>query len=174
MVVATLWFCKDVELSRGIVDPNERGVSSLDCVFVSLQADDSVAACNPLVGSVNKFLDRIVPRSVIAGLADRYASIVAGMDTIKRVESLANPASTLTRLATTGISLSQSVNNSAESSPGFTSSSMRILKSSLGYSGSCDMDFIEDGGDVSRLKGLMSFASDSSDEEMLPARELDI
>ena len=78
----------------------------------------------------------MVPRSVIAGSEGRYANIAAGMETIKRVEPLANPASTLTRLAKTGMSLSQSVNSSVESSPGFTSSSMRILKSNLGYSGS--------------------------------------
>jgi hypothetical protein len=51
---------------------------------------------------------------------------------------------------------------------------MRILKSSLGYSGSCDMDVIEDGGDVARLKGRMSLASESSDDELLPVGELGI
>jgi hypothetical protein len=73
---------------------------------------------------------------MIAGSEGRYAIIAAGIDTIKMVELLANPASTLTKLEETGTSLSQSVNISIERSVGLTSSWIRILKSSLGYSGS--------------------------------------
>jgi hypothetical protein len=76
----------------------------------------------------------------------KYASIVAGMETSKRVESLANAASTVTRLVDTGTSLSQSVKSSVDSSLGLISSLILMPNKSFGYSGNCEMEVAEDDG----------------------------
>src|SRR4051812_17660701 len=94
---------------------------------------------------VRKFLDRIVPTTVIAGSEVRYPSIDAGVDSRRIVESLAKPASTRTSPAETGTDRNQSVKSSVDRSRGLTSSLSLILKRSLGYSGSR----IEEPGDVS-------------------------
>jgi len=102
-------------------------------VVVSISPADCVPACSRCV---RRFLERITPSMMIAGSEGTYAIIAAGIDTIKRVESLANPASTLTKLEETGTSLSQSVNISIERLPNLMSSLIRMVNSSLGYSGS--------------------------------------
>jgi len=53
---------------------------------------------------------------------------------------LANPASTVTNFAEAWIDLSQSVKRSEDRSQGLTSSLRWMLKSSLGYSDSCESD----------------------------------
>jgi hypothetical protein len=103
---------------------------------------------------------------IIAGSEGRYATIAAGTDTIKRVESLANPASTLTKQDETGTSLSQSVNISIERSPDLTSSWIRMLKSNLGYSGSSsELDEGENHNPDSRLLALVWLEEDESFDE---------
>jgi hypothetical protein len=102
-------------------------------VAFSIPRTPRIPACS---GCVKRFLERTTPSMMIAGSEGRYATIAAGIDTIKMVESLANPASTLTKQEETGTSLSQSVNISIEKSLDLTSSWIRILKNNLGYSGS--------------------------------------
>jgi len=90
------------------------------------------------------FLDLIVPRSVIAVFSGRYPKIAGRIDNISRVESLANPASTLTRLVLIGIFFSQSKKISGEKSLALTSSETRMLNKSLGYSGRSDSEVVEE------------------------------
>ena len=88
------------------------------------------------------------PSNKIAGSGARYANSAAGTDTSVIVESLANPASTLTNFAETGTHLNQSAKSSEERSYGLTSWLRRMLKSSLGYSASCESEvFGEDSND---------------------------
>lgn len=88
------------------------------------------------------------PSSKIAGSGARYANSAAGTDTSVIVDPLANPASTVTNLAETGIHRNQSAKSSEEKSHGLTSSLRRMLKSSLGYSASCESEvFGEDSND---------------------------
>jgi hypothetical protein len=89
---------------------------------------------------LTRFLDQIVPSNKIAGSGAKYASSAAGTDTSVIVEVLANPASTVTNLAEAGIDLNQSVKRSEDRSQGLTSSLRWMLKSSLGYSDSCESD----------------------------------
>jgi hypothetical protein len=60
------------------------------------------------------------------------------------VESLAKPASTLTRFTLIGIFFSQSKKISVDSSLDLTSSKIRMLSRSLGYSGRSDSEVVED------------------------------
>jgi hypothetical protein len=94
------------------------------------------------------FLDLIVPRSVIAGFSGRYPRMAGSMENITSVESLAKPASTLTRLALIGNLFSQSKKISEDNSFAFTSSEIRMLNKSLGYSGISDNEVVEDEADV--------------------------
>jgi hypothetical protein len=88
-----------------------------------------------------------VPSNKIAGSVARYASSAAGTDTSVIVELLAKPASTVTNLAETGTDLNQSAKSSEERSQGLTSSLRRMLKSSLGYSDSCESEVFGEGSD---------------------------
>jgi hypothetical protein len=89
----------------------------------------------------------MVPSNKIAGSGAKYASNAAGTDTNVIVELLANPASTVTNLAETGTDLNQSAKSSEERSQGLTSSLRLMLKSSLGYSDSCESEVFGEGGD---------------------------
>lgn len=66
--------------------------------------------------SRSKLVDIVVPRSVIAGSLGRYPSNAAGIDIMRRVESLANPASTRTDFAAMGNVPSQPAKSSADRS----------------------------------------------------------
>jgi hypothetical protein len=94
------------------------------------------------------FWDLIVPRSVIAGLSGRYPKIAGSIETISSVESLAKPASTLTKLALMGTCFSQSRKFSGEKSLALTSSEIRMLNRSLGYSESSPSEVVEDDADA--------------------------
>jgi hypothetical protein len=72
----------------------------------------------------------------MAGFKERNLSSATGAETMSRVESLPNPASTLTYFEAMGSIASQSENKSGWSSVGLMSSLIGILKSSRGYSGS--------------------------------------
>jgi len=115
-----------------------------------------------------RFLDLIVPRSVIAGRSGRYARIAGHIENITRVESLAKPASTLTRLAGMGTVLSQSTKRSTEKSLGLTSSETRMLKNSLGYSGRSASEVIEDETEAFRLNrpALLGVLGSSGEGEL--------
>jgi hypothetical protein len=90
---------------------------------------------DPSIPIESKFLDLVVPRSVIASLRGRYPMKAIGMETINNVESLANPASTRTDLASIGRADSQSAKISGERLRGLMFSLIRMLNRSLGYSG---------------------------------------
>jgi hypothetical protein len=111
----------------------------------------------PMAGSLrfgcSRFRDLVVPSMMMAGSLGRYPNIAIGIDTIKIVESLANPASILTYFVSIGSVASQSANNSVQSCFGFMSSLMRTLNRSLGYSGSRDIEVEDDA--ASLLKGLI-------------------
>jgi hypothetical protein len=72
---------------------------------------------------------------------------------MRRVESLANPASILIDFASMGSVPSQSANKSADNFFGLMSSLRRTQKSSLGYSGSGEADVADDA--PSSLDGLV-------------------
>jgi hypothetical protein len=91
-------------------------------------------------GSTHKIPGPDSTQQKIAGSGAKYASSAAGTDTSVIVEVLANPASTVTNLAEAGIDLNQSVKRSEDRSQGLTSSLRWMLKSSLGYSDSCESD----------------------------------
>ena len=93
------------------------------------------------------FWDFMVPRSVIAGFSGRYPRMAGSIENITNVESLAKPASTLTRLTLIGIFFSQSKKISVDSSLDLTSSKIRMLSRSLGYSGRSNSEVVEDATD---------------------------
>lgn len=143
----------------------------LDSDF-SLEDDATVAWLSipggPSVDTM--FLDLIVPRSAMAGFSGRYPRIAGDIENIMSVESLAKPASTLTKLALMGTFLSQSMKISEERSLGLTSSERRILNKSLGYSGSSAKEVAEDGADASGLNRLAEIGvSGSGDGESIAA-----
>ena len=90
------------------------------------------------------FLDFMVPRSVIAGFSGRYPRRAGSIENITNVESLAKPASTLTRLTLIGIFFSQSRKISVDNSLALTSSKIRMLSRSLGYSGRSNGELVND------------------------------
>jgi len=100
------------------------------------------------------FFDFIVPRSVIAGFSGRYPRMAGSIENITNVESLAKPASTLTRLTLIGIFFSQSKKLSVDSSLDLTSSKIRMLSRSLGYSGRSNSEVVEGAADWFRLTRL--------------------
>jgi len=100
------------------------------------------------------FLDLIVPRSVMAGFSGRYPRMAGSIENITNVESLAKPASTLTRLTLIGIFFSQSKKISVDSSLDLTSSKIRMLSSSLGYSGRSNSEAFDGAADWFRLTRL--------------------
>ncbi len=90
------------------------------------------------------FLDLMVPRSVMAGFSGRYPSMAGSIENITNVEPLAKPASTLTRLTLIGIFFSQSKKISVDNSLALTSSTIRMLSRSLGYSGRSNSEVVDD------------------------------
>jgi len=91
---------------------------------------------------------------------------------MSRVESLANPASTLIEFDSIGTVDSQSANNSALRLLGLISSLIRILKRSLGYSGSCDVEVADDTSSL--LNGLVKLGVGSglAEDELSPTARL--
>ena len=87
------------------------------------------------------------------------------MEMMSSVESLAKTASILTDFASIGSADNQSAISSVDRSPGLMSSLIRILKRSLGYSGSSDTEVVDES--KSLLDGLKLEAAPVSSVELL-------
>ena len=118
-------------------------VFSCCCLDVRIK-DGRVGGCGKIA---MMFLDFMVPRSVMAGFSGRYPRIAGSIENISNVESLAKPASTLTRLTLIGIFFSQSKKISVDNSLALTSSKIRMLSRSLGYSGRSNSELVKDAAD---------------------------